>query len=165
MKLPLTSKTVCQSSPLWFRWCSVTMLSTSIGFLCFSLFAYNYHSISVTTLVPLLLVSLTFAAILNFYSLWFFRNEHRQADQAFRDTDCEFSSIFRNVLDGILIADSAGNCLDANPAAAAILRSSPNELIGQNISRFLEDGDAFAARMEFIPSENKTSWSRTLGRK
>jgi len=144
MKLPLSSNTVCHSSPLWIRWCSVTMLSTSIGFLCFSLFAYNYHSISVTTLVPLLLVSLTFAAVLNFYSLWFFRNEHRQADQAFRDTDCEFSSIFRNVLDGILIADSAGNCLDANPAAVAILRSSQNGLIGQKISRFLEEGDAFA---------------------
>ena len=125
MKLPLTSKTVCQSSPLWFRWCSVTMLSTSIGFLCFSLFAYNYHSISVTTLVPLLLVGLTFAAILNLYSLWFFRNEHRQADQAFRDTDCEFSSIFRNVLDGILIADTRVIAWMQIRPPSAILRSFP----------------------------------------
>jgi PAS domain S-box-containing protein len=144
MKLSLTSKTPCQSSPLWFRWCSFAVLGASIGFLCLSLFAYDYHSMSVTNLVPLLLVGLSFAAFLNLYSLWFFRNEHRQADRAFRDTDCEFSSIFRNVLDGILIADSAGNCLDANPAAAAILRFSPNKLIGQNISRFLIDGDSFA---------------------
>ena len=63
--------------------------------------------------------------------------------QAFRDTDCEFSSIFRNVLDGILIADDAGDCLDANPAAAAILRCSRNKLIGQSVGRFLLDMDSF----------------------
>jgi len=143
MNLPRTSKTVCQSSPLWFRWCSVTMLSTSIGSLCFSLFAYNYHSMAVTTLVLLLLAGLTFAAILNLYSLWFFRNEHRQADQAFRDTDCEFSSIFQNVLDGILILNQTGECLDANPAAVHILRIPSRELIGQHLRGLFPESKEF----------------------
>ena len=67
--------------------------------------ASDRHSIFFTGLLPSLLITLSFAAFLNIYSLWHFRNEHRQTDQAFRDTDCEFSSIFRNVLDGILIAD------------------------------------------------------------
>jgi PAS domain S-box-containing protein len=120
------------------------MLLGSAGLLLISLFGYGRHAFSGTALVPSLLIALSSAASLNLYSLWLLRNEHRQADQAFRNTDCEFSSIFRNVLDGILIADNAGNCLDANPAAAAILRFYPSELIGQNISRFLEDGDAFA---------------------
>lgn len=137
-------ETVCQTSPRWLRWSSIAVLFSSGGLLCISLLAYSHHPYPVTGLVPFLLIALSLAASLNLYSLWRFRNEHRQADQAFRDTDCEFSSIFRNVLDGIVIADSAGHCLDANPAAAAILRSSPNELIGQNISRFLEDGHAFA---------------------
>lgn len=144
MKTPPISEAFCQNSPLWFRWCSVATLVISIGFLCLSLLAYTYHSLSVTTPVPLLLIALLFAAFLNIYSVWFFRSEHRRSDQAFRNTDCEFASIFRNVLDGIVIADSTGNCLDANPAAAAILRCQPNELIGQNIGRFVENPNAFS---------------------
>src|ERR1700683_773633 len=144
MKPPLRSEMFCQPSPLWLRRCSIATLGASIGFLCLSLLAHNYHSISATTLVPSLLVALIFATFLNVYSLWRFRNEHRETDQAFRDTDREFSSVFLNVLDGILITDDAGNCLDANPAAAAILRCSCNELIGQNVSRFLVDTDSFA---------------------
>jgi PAS domain S-box-containing protein len=166
-----SSKAFYQASPLWFRWCSIATLGVSIGFLCVSLVAYNYHSISGTSLVPSLLIALSFAAFLNIYSLWYFRNEHRETDQAFRDTDCEFSSIFRNVLDGILIADNAGKCLDANPAAAAILRSSLNELIGYNIGRFLVDTDTFAegwnsflqnksqrGRARLIAGDGKTLW-------
>ena len=143
MKTPSISKPFCQASPLWFRWCSVATLGISIGLLGLSLLAHAYRSLSVTTPVPLLFIALSFAAFLNIYSLWFFRIEHRRIDQAFRNTDCEFSSIFRNVLDGIVIADSAGNCLDANPAAAAILRCLPNELIGENIGRFVENAEAF----------------------
>ena len=165
MKLPLTSKTFCQNSPLWFRWCSVATLCASIGFLSFSLLAYSYHSISVTTLVPSLLIALSFAAFLNVYSLWHFRNQHRETDQAFRDTDCEASSIFRNVLDGILIANNEGNCLDANPAAAGILRCSPNELIGQNISRFLADAGAFTQGWtSFLQSKNQRGRARLIAR-
>jgi PAS domain S-box-containing protein len=151
------------SSPAWLRRCSIATLAASIGFLCLSLYAYNFHSISATSLVPLLLIALSFAAFLNLYSLWYFRSEHREADQAFRDTDCEFSSIFRNVLDGILIADNAGNCLDANPAAAAILRCSANELIGQNIVRFLVDTDAFSQGWDcLIQNKNQRGRARLI---
>jgi PAS domain S-box-containing protein len=108
---------------------------------------------------------LIFATFLNAYSLWRFHNEHREADQAFRDTDCEFSSIFWNVLDGILIADSLGNCLDANPAATAILRVSSNELVGQNIGRFLADADAFAQGWNsFLQSKNQRGRARLVAR-
>jgi PAS domain S-box-containing protein len=108
-----------------------------------SLFAYNYRASLAASLVPALLVALSFAVFLSIYSLGHLRREHREADQAFRDTDREFSSIFQHVLDGILIIDNQGDCLDANPAAAAILRFSVNHLIGQNISRFLADRRAF----------------------
>src|SRR5208282_4401656 len=143
MNPPLRSERFCQPSPLWLRRCSIATLGASIGFLCLSLCAYKYRSISGTAFVPSLLVALIFATFLNVYSLWRFRNEHRDADEAFRDTDREFSSVFRNVLDGILIADDAGNCLDANPAAATVLRCSRNELIGQSVGRFLLDTDSF----------------------
>src|SRR5258708_17286480 len=136
----------CHSFPTWFRWCCITMLAASIGLLCVSLFAYSYRAIFAASLVPSLLAALSVAVFLNLYSLWHLRREHREADQAFRDTDCEFSSIFQNVLDGILIVDNEGDCLDANPGAAAILRFSTNKLIGQNISRFFAHRDAFTRR-------------------
>jgi PAS domain S-box-containing protein len=146
----------CNSFPAWIRWCSITTLVVSVGFLCASVFAYNYHTIFATNLVPSLLVALSFAVFLNIYSLWLLRRQHRQADQAFRDTDCEFSSVFQNVLDGILIVDNSGDCLDANPAAAAILRVSIDKLIGRNIGLFLTDRDAFAERWNlFLQNKNQ----------
>jgi PAS domain S-box-containing protein len=123
---------------------SIGTLSVSVGLLLLSVFAYDRHSILFPELIPSLLVTLGFAAFLNIHSLCHFRNEHRQTDQAFRDTDCEFSSVFRNVLDGILIADDEGRCLDANPAAMIILRCSLQEVIGENIGQFFADTDAFA---------------------
>src|SRR6202167_1721134 len=163
MKPPLTSETFCSPSPLWLRRCSIATLGTSIGFLCLSLLVYNRYSLPATNLGPSLLLALTFAAFLNLYSLWHFRNEHREIDQAFRDTDCEFSSIFRNVLDGILIADNAGNCLDANPAAAAILRCSRNKLVGQHLGRFLADADGFAqAWNSFLRNKHQRGRARLV---
>src|SRR5690349_3019016 len=61
---------------------------------------------SVPVLIPVLVSALIFALALFVFSLWTVRREQRGTDQAFRNTDCEFSSIFQNVLDGILILDS-----------------------------------------------------------
>jgi PAS domain S-box-containing protein len=119
------------------------MLAASVGLLGASLVANKHREIFAASLVPSLLAALSAAVFLNFFSLWHLRREHRKTDQAFRDTDCEFSSIFENVLDGILIVDNEADCLDANPGAAAILRFSANKLIGQNIGRFFPDRDAF----------------------
>src|ERR1035438_2730035 len=132
----------CHSYPPWLRWCSIATLVTSVGLLWMALFAHKYRHLLAAGLVPLLLVALAFAVYVSAYSFWYLGKEHRQADQAFRNTDCEFSSVFQNVLDGILIVDNAGDCLDANPAATVILRSPANKLIGQNIGRFL-DGSVF----------------------
>lgn len=135
-----------QSFQPWLRWCSIATLVTSVVLLSISVFAYNYHPIFSTSLIPSLLVALGFAVFLNIYLFWVLRIEHREADQAFRYADCEFSSIFQNVLDGILIVDNEADCLDANPAAAAILRIPANNLIGQNVGRFLVHDDTFSQR-------------------
>jgi PAS domain S-box-containing protein len=111
-----------------------------------SLVAYEYHPIFAASLVPCLFAGLCFALFLNIYALSYLRSEHGKADRAFRYTDCEFSSIFQNVLDGILIVDNEGNCVDANPAAATILRLPITKLIGQSVSRFLVERDIFRER-------------------
>jgi len=159
------SGTFTRTSSPWIRWCSIVTLMISIVFLCVSLLGASYHSVPGTTLVPLSLVAtLVFATFLNVYSLWRFSNEHRAFDQAFRNTDCEFSSMFRYVLDGILIADDAGNCLDANPAAAAILRLSQGELIGKSISCFFINDDAFARGWcSFLRNKNRRGRARLVG--
>ena len=60
------------------------------------------------------------------------------------------------MLDGVLIVDNLGNCLDANPAAATILRFSSSELIGQNICRFFADSSAFATGWNaFLQKKNR----------
>jgi PAS domain S-box-containing protein len=155
--------TIRRFSPRLLRSCSIVTLAVSVCFFGLSLFVYNRHSISARSLVPPLLVVLSFAAFLNLYYLWYVRNEHRETDKAFRETDCEFSSIFRNVLDGILIADDAGNCLDANPAAIAILRCSSNELIGQSLIHFLANNDTFAEGWNsFLQNKNQRGRARLI---
>jgi len=141
-----SSDVFCSSFPLWLRYCSVASLVSSVGFLSVSLVAYQYHTIFAASLVPCLFAGLCFALFLNIYALSYLRTEHGKVDRAFRYTDCEFSSIFQNVLDGILIVDNEGNCVDANPAAAAILRLPTDKLIGQGISRFLSNRDSFDER-------------------
>src|ERR1043165_2990750 len=92
MKLSALSRpsTILRSSfPAWLHWCSVITLIVSIGFLGVSLFADNYHRIFAASLVPSLLVALTFAVFLNIYSFWHLRRQHRQTDQDFRYTRSE----------------------------------------------------------------------------
>ena len=146
----------CHSFPPWLRSCSTVTLVASVVLLCVSLFAYNYHPIFATSLILSLLAAFSFAVFLNIYAFRHLRREHRDADRAFRNTDREFSSIFQNLLDGVLIVDDEGDCLDANPAAATLLRVSTDRLTGQNISRFLADPDAFTQRWTvFLQNKNE----------
>jgi PAS domain S-box-containing protein len=102
-------------------------------------------------LVPILVVALSLALVFSVLSLWRVRSEHLGTDQAFRNTDCEFSSIFQNALDGILILDNEGSCLDVNPSGAAILRIARNDVVGKNIYMFFPDSDVFGQRWtEFL---------------
>ena len=157
------SEPLCPSFPLWLRRCSVMVLATSVGLLCVSIFARKYQTIFSAGLVPFLFVTLGFAVFLNIYSLWNLRQEYRESDQAFRYADCEFSSIFKNVLDGILIVDSAGICLDANPAAATILRLPFNKLVGQNVGRFLINHSAFIEGWNsFLQNKNHRGRARLV---
>ena len=147
----------------WLHWCSSSTLVVSVGLLCISVHGYNNHTILAVSLVPSLLVALSFAVLLSVYSLRHLRREHQETDQAFRYADCEFSSIFRNVLDGILIVDSAGICLDANPAAATILRLPFNKLIGQDVGRFLVNhSDFIEGSNSFLQNKNHRGRARLV---
>jgi PAS domain S-box-containing protein len=128
-----------------------------------SLFDYNYPPFFSAALITSLLAALTFAVFLNICVFCQLRRDRREADQAFRNTDRESSSIFQNVLDGVLIVDDNGDCLDANPAAAAILRFSFDKLMGQNVSRFLADADAFSQKWSlFLHNKSQRGRARLI---
>src|SRR3984893_2381216 len=154
-----STKSLSIFPPHWFRRSSIAMLASSIALLCLSLFADNFNLSFAPNLVPSLLVALGFTALLNFYSVWYLRKEYRQADEAFRDTDCEFSSIFQNVLDGILIINDKGTCIDGNPAAARMLRINRSELIGKSIGAFFADSESFSRKWRTY-LQNKTDRGR-----
>ncbi|HKW35222.1 MAG TPA: PAS domain S-box protein [Candidatus Acidoferrum sp.] len=133
---------------------SLPSLIASVGFLLLSLCVTNYAPRLILFLMPILLGALSFVVVLGTYSLWQLRREQEVTDRAFHDTHCEFSSIFQNVLDGILILDNDANCLDGNPAAASILRVPRNELIGKNIRSFLQNCDDFAQEWQTFLQRN-----------
>jgi PAS domain S-box-containing protein len=136
-RMPQALQMLPRAHPRWLHSCSATLLTLSVALLLLSLFAYNRHTVVSKSLVPALLVALGFAGFLNFYSLWYLRKDHQQTDQAFRNADREFGSLFKNALDSVLIVNSEGNCLDANPAAANLLRVPTDDLIAHHIGRFV----------------------------
>ena len=151
-----SSLALCRPLPIWLRYSSFFTLVASIGFLFLSLVSHRRNAGPSESLVPSLVVALLFAVFLIVYSLWRLHSEHGEADRAFLNTHCEFSSIFQNVLDGILIVNNEGDCLDANPAAVRILRISADKLIGSNIDCFLIDRDNSTKRWSsFLPSTNR----------
>jgi PAS domain S-box-containing protein len=137
---------VTVSSPPWIGFSSLATLVVAIAFLLTASFLNIFTSSLSALFMTSILIALALAISLTSYSLTNSRSEHRTVERAFREADCEFSSIFHNVLDGILIVGDKGDCLDANPAAAAILRISVDKLIGQSIGRFLANQGAFTQR-------------------
>jgi PAS domain S-box-containing protein len=142
--------------PLLLRVSSLPTLIAALSLLLVSLGVNAYLTRFTVALMPILLSALGFAVSLAAYSFWHIRREYRSTDQAFRDTHCEFSSIFQNVLDGILILDNEANCMDGNPAAASILRIPQSELIGKNICAFFSDCAAFNQKWSaFLQSKSQ----------
>ena len=124
------------------------------GLLLISILVEIYRLPYSPVLVPTLVVALALTMGVGGYALWCLWTEHRKSDQAFSATSCESTSIFNNVLDGVLILDNEANCLDGNPAAASILRVPRSELIGKDIRRFLCHCDDFDQEWKIFLRQN-----------
>jgi PAS domain S-box-containing protein len=141
-------------APLWHRLSSFSVLVLAIGLSLLSLKSDIFPSRASTAIVISLLIALVCALFLHTYALLEARKKQRETDSAFYVRECESSSIFQNVLDGILILDDHGICTDANPAAFAILGVDRNQLLGHSIAKFYSNPNIF--------SEN---WASFLERK
>src|SRR5437868_1712452 len=123
-------------TPLWFRISSLLLVAAAIALLVIVLGDRVYTSnLSVAALAAVLL-ALACAAFLNVRG-WYVGRKGVYA------TEREFTSVYRHALDGILILDDRGMCLDANPAAFALLGAPPAVLVGHSFSQFYADGAEF----------------------
>jgi PAS domain S-box-containing protein len=123
-------------TPLWFQIASRLLLLLAGALLLLSLGTRVYGSNLVVAAFAVVLLAQGCAAFL-YARVWFAERKR------FDDTRRELSSIFRHVLDGILILDDRGVCLDANPAAFAILGAPPAVLVGHSFGQFLKDPQEF----------------------
>jgi len=122
--------------PLWFRVSSLLLVAVAVVLLVVVLGDRVYVSnLSVAALAAVLL-ALGCAAFLHVRS-WYVGRKGVYA------TEREFTSIYQHALDGILILDDQGVCLDANPAAVALLGAPPAMLVGHCFAQFYADRFAF----------------------
>src|SRR6202167_4788502 len=105
-------------------------------------------------LLALVLTALCVAIVLHVRFLILARHEQRETASVLDATEREFQSIFDSALDSILILDDRGICLEANPAALALLGAQRNELVGHSIQKFHSPVDDF-----------ESAWRRFLARK
>lgn len=96
------------------------------------LYAYSFSRL----LLTLVLMALATSIALHARFLILARRQHRETANALTTTEHEFQAIFDSALDGQLILDEQGTCLEANPAALAILGSGREELIGHPVRGF-----------------------------
>jgi PAS domain S-box-containing protein len=114
----------------------------------------SYNGPLSSLFLTLVLVALCLSIILHVRFLILARHEQRETAGVLDATEREFQSIFDSALDSILILDDRGICLEANPAALALLGAQRNELVGHSIQKFHSPVPDF---------ENE--WKRFLDRK
>ncbi len=68
--------------------------------------------------------------------------ERRQAEEALRQSEQQYRTLFEKASDGILIVDAAGNYADANQAGLQMLGYAREELIGLNVVDVVIPGEA-----------------------
>jgi PAS domain S-box-containing protein len=107
-----------------------------------------------TVLLTLVLIALAAAIALHVRFLVLAQREQRETADALSITEHEFQAIFDSALDALLILDERGICIEANPAALAVLGARRDQLVGQPIRHF-----------ELTPLELQTMKDDLLGEK
>jgi PAS domain S-box-containing protein len=126
---------------------AITLLATAFG-------ARLYSGSLSSVLLTLVLIALCIAIVLHVRFLLLARREHRETVNVLDATEREYKSVFDSTLDGIVILDDQGVCLEANPAALALLGADRDGITGEPI------GKIFVCAGDF-----KDNWKRFLDRK
>ncbi len=123
-------------TPLWFCISSLLLLAVAIILLLVVLGDRVYTSNLAAGALTAVLLALACAVFLHIRA-WYVGRRDVYA------TEREFTSVYQHALDGILILDDSGVCLDANPAAFALLGAPPAVLIGHSFAQFYADSQQF----------------------
>jgi PAS domain S-box-containing protein len=131
------------STPAWL--CG--RISGRSGYVGSTLISLALLSLLAITLLPrlhprpsssalLTLVPIALATAIGFHVRFLIlaRREQRETSNALATTEREFETIFDSALDGLLILDDLGICLEANPAALGLLGIARDKLIGWSFS-------------------------------
>ncbi len=150
-----TSRTfLSKSKPQrWMRAGSILISFAAITLLATAFGAHFYSGSLSSVLLTLVLITLCIAIVLHVRFLLLARREHRETVNVLDATEREYKSVFDSTLDGILILDDQGVCLEANPAALTLFCAERPDLVGQPIAQF------FAGAGDF-----KDAWKRFLDR-
>jgi PAS domain S-box-containing protein len=124
-----------------------TLLATAFG-------ARLYSGSLSSVLLTLVLIALCVAIVLHIRFLLLARREHRETVNVLDATEREYKSVFDSTLDGIVILDDQGVCLEANPAALTLFGADRDEVLGGSIGKFFADAAVFGP-----------AWNRFLERK
>jgi PAS domain S-box-containing protein len=141
-------------SQRWMRAGSILISFAAFTLLATAFGAHFYSGSLSSILLTLVLIALCIAIALHIRFLFLARREHRETVNVLDATEREYKSVFDSTLDGILILDDQGICLEANPAAQTIFGTRRDELVGQPIGKFYGGGNDFEG-----------SWRRFLDRK
>jgi len=125
---------------------AIILLGTAFG-------AHFYSGPVFAVLLILVLIALCVAIALHIQFLVVSRREHRETVSVLDATERQYKSVFDSTLDGILILDDQGACLEANPAALALFGTTSEEFAGQSVQKFFQCGGDF-----------DDAWSRFLDR-
>src|SRR6266849_6075979 len=138
----------------WMRAGSILISFAAITLLVTAFGAHFYSGSLSSVLLTLVLIALCIAIILHVRFLLLARREHRETVNVLDATEREYKSVFDSTLDGILILDDQGICLEANPAAQTLFGVDRDDLVGNPIEKFYEGAGEF-----------KDNWNRYLDRK
>jgi PAS domain S-box-containing protein len=141
-------------SQRWLRAGSILISFAAVTLLGAAFGAHFYSRPLSSVLLTLVLIALCTAIYLHIRFLVAARREQRETAKVLDATEREFKSIFDNALDGILILDDQGICLEANAAALTLFGTDHDELAARPIEKL------FAGAGDF-----KDLWNRFLDRK
>src|SRR5882762_3252149 len=126
---------------------AITLLATGFG-------AHFYSGSLSSVLLTLVLIALCIAIVLHVRFLLLAGREHRETVNVLDTTEREYKSVFDSTLDGIVILDNRGVCLEANPAALNLFGVDRDDLVGGPIERFYT-----------VAGEFKDNWNHFLERR
>lgn len=137
----------------------------AVGLLAAAFAIRSYNGNLPAALLIAVLIALSTAIFLHARFLLLARREHCNTARALDTTERAFQSIFDNALDGIVILDDCGMCVEANPAAQALLALKRDELIGQPFGKFRAGGNASENDLGHFPDRNNEHGETQFARK